>query len=54
VISDEVNGDYSEWFLGHNSRVYYTESEKSDLSNKVYEVSYILRLYRVGNQGQKY
>ncbi len=27
VISDEVNGDYSEWFLGHNGSVYYTKKE---------------------------
>jgi integrase-like protein len=27
VISDEVGGDYSEWFLGHNGSVYYTKKE---------------------------
>ena len=27
VISDEVDGDYSEWFLGHNGSVYYTKKE---------------------------
>lgn len=27
MISDEVGGDYSEWFLGHNGSVYYTEKE---------------------------
>jgi len=27
VLSDEVGGDYSEWFLGHNGSVYYTKKE---------------------------
>jgi hypothetical protein len=27
VISDEVGGDYSERFLGHNGSVYYTKKE---------------------------
>ena len=27
VISDQVGGDYSEWFLGHNGSVYYTKKE---------------------------
>jgi hypothetical protein len=27
VISDEVGGDYSEWFLGHNGSLYYTKKE---------------------------
>jgi len=27
MISDEVGGDYSEWFLGHNGSVYYTKKE---------------------------
>jgi integrase len=27
VISDEVGGDYSEWFLGHDGSVYYTKKE---------------------------
>jgi integrase len=27
VISDEVGGDYSEWFLGHSGSVYYTKKE---------------------------
>jgi hypothetical protein len=33
VISDEVGGDYSEWFLGHNGSVYYTrkESERREI-----------------------
>jgi predicted glutamine amidotransferase len=32
VISDEVGGDNSEWFLGHNGSVYYTkESERREI-----------------------
>jgi hypothetical protein len=31
VISDEVGGDYSERFLGHNGSVYYTESERREI-----------------------
>jgi len=27
VISDQVNQDYSEWFLGHNKSPYYTKKE---------------------------
>jgi hypothetical protein len=27
VISDEVGGDNSEWFLGHNGSVYHTKKE---------------------------
>jgi len=27
VISDQTNQDYSEWFLGHNKRPYYTKRE---------------------------
>ena len=27
MISDEINGDYSEWFLDHNGSVYYTKKE---------------------------
>jgi integrase len=27
VISDQVNPDYSEWFLGHNKSPYYTKKE---------------------------
>jgi hypothetical protein len=27
ILSDEVGGDYSEWFLGHNGSVYYTKKE---------------------------
>ena len=27
MLSDEVGGDYSEWFLGHNGSVYYTKKE---------------------------
>jgi len=27
MTSDEVGGDYSEWFLGHNGSVYYTKKE---------------------------
>jgi integrase len=28
VISDQVNQDYSEWFLGHNKSPYYTKKEQ--------------------------
>ncbi|MGA8084216.1 MAG: hypothetical protein WB988_20370, partial [Candidatus Nitrosopolaris sp.] len=27
VISDQVNQDFSEWFLGHNKSPYYTKKE---------------------------
>jgi hypothetical protein len=27
VISDQVNPDYSEWFIGHNKSPYYTKKE---------------------------
>jgi hypothetical protein len=27
VISDQVNQDYSEWFLGHSKSPYYTKKE---------------------------
>jgi integrase len=51
VISDEVGGDYSEWFLGHNGSVYYTkkELERREISYKMYEISYIPRLYSIGS-----
>jgi integrase len=29
VISDQVNQDYSEWFLGHNKSPYYTKKEQA-------------------------
>ena len=33
LLSDQVGGDYGEWFLGHNGSVYYTkkESERRDI-----------------------
>ena len=30
VISDQVNQDYSEWFLGHNKSPYYTKKETKE------------------------
>jgi hypothetical protein len=39
VISDEVGGDSSEWFLGHNGSVYYTKKEQPTSGFKRYENS---------------
>jgi hypothetical protein len=36
VVSDQVNQDYSEWFIGHNKSPYYTkkEPERRELYSK--------------------
>ena len=43
VLSNQVNTDYSEWFLGHNKSPYYTlkQEQRRDIYLRMYEMANI-------------